>query len=281
MKRAVRWVFLFLLAFEIILLYTGLASPAIVAILVSITEGTALVLFLSIVIPAAVKITGRVRAGTQVIIAVQNEFKSFLPKPVLSMVKFEIGLWAAFFQGIRRKRDIPEGFSSIDYGREFKLMCIIVACLTPIEIGVVEILCHSFSAPLALHLIILILTLYASLWIIGLVLSIRVYPHLVNKNELVFRYCWYHVIRIDTNSIDRVVQEKRECIKNKTIEYGEDLIALNDMRETNISLYFKQPYCPIIDGELASDGVIRFSFSADNPQAAYKSISSILVPHIV
>jgi hypothetical protein len=93
---------------------------------------------------------------------------------------------------------------------------------------------------------------------------------------MVFRYCWYHVISVDTNCVEKVVQEKRDCIKNKTIEYDDDLIALNDMRTTNVCLYFKHPYRPSIDGKLTSAAVNRLSFSADNPRAAYKSIRLIL-----
>jgi hypothetical protein len=274
--RGLRWIFLVLLGCELILLYTSLIPPQVVALLVFITEGTALLLFLTIVIPAIMRISKRVKTGTRVTLAVQHELQSVLPKPLLTLVKFEIGLWAAFLRGIRNDRDIPAGSLSIDYGRELRTLCVVLACLAPVEIGAVELLCQHFGVSFGVRLAIWILSAYATFWIIGLALSIRIYPHYINSTEMVFRYCWYHVISIDTHCVAKVVQEKRECNKNKTIEYDDTLVALNDMRTTNISLYFKQPYKPSIDGELTHEAITRFSFSADNPQAACTSLYSIL-----
>jgi hypothetical protein len=251
-------------------------SSHIVVILVSVTEGTALLLFSLIIIPSIIKIVEKVKVGTRVNAAVQHEFQKLLPAPLLVLVKFEVGLWAAFVRGIFRKKDVPVNSSIIDYGYDFRVMTIVVACLTPIEIGLLELLCQHFNAPFGLHLTIWIVSTYAALWVIGLALSIRVYPHYVTQSELVFRYCWYHTIRVEIDHVEKVVLEKRECIKNKTIEYGTDLIALNDMRVTNMSIYFKKPYRPIIDDKLANEDITRFSFSADNPQAAANGIHSML-----
>jgi hypothetical protein len=276
MRTYARWFFLLLLVCEIILLCTGLVSPNIAVILIAITEGTALLLFLAIFVPVAIRVAKQVRTGERVVAAIQNQLAGFLPKPVLAILRFEIGLWAAFFRGIRNKKDVPGGSMSIDYGREFRMMCIVVACLTPVEIGAVELLCWHFGAPIGLRVAIWVATIYALLWIVGLALSLRVYPHYANSDELVLRYCWYHTIQVEAEQIERCVHEKRDCEKNKTIEYDGDLIALNVMRTTNVSLYFKRPYQLCIDGELTQNAISRLSFNADNPQSACKSINALL-----
>ena len=276
MGKKVRWVFLLLLVFELVLLFTGVVPPHVAVVLVALTEGTALFLFLLIVVPTTIRIAKRVKTCARLTQAVQDEFRDLLPKPLLQLVKLELGLWASFVRGIRKKKDVPEESTSINYGREFWILCIALGCLAPVEVGAFELLFFYFKVPFAVHIIIWILSIYAMLWIVGMALSIRVYPHYANSNELIFRYCWYHAISIDPRCVEKVVLEKRECVKNKTIEYDDGLIALNDMRETKLSLYFKQPYKPIIDGELVNNEIMRFSFGADDPRAALKIIQNVV-----
>ncbi|MCL1797467.1 MAG: hypothetical protein FWG24_04060 [Eggerthellaceae bacterium] len=282
MKRSVRWIFLSLLIIELILLFSGLIPAHISVVLIAITEATALVLGLSIVVPAVVKIVRKTRSGMSVGNAIQQEFKEILPKKILFLVGVELGIWASIYRFVTKKKDVPKGSVELKYGSEFRRLALVLLCLSPLEIIGVEFLLVHFQVPLIVHLVVIIVTLYVLMWLVGFTVASLVYPHYINAEKLVFRYSCYHNVVITPDALKNVQLSTRGCVKNKTIEvYEKDkgrFMALNDMRSTNVLLTFKQPYRLMLNGEETEDSFIGFSFKTDEPQLALESLQTLCFP---
>lgn len=281
--KALRWFFLILLVIEVILFVFGIIPPNIAAIMVIATESTALVLALLIIVPATRAAFKKVRTHqVSFSIALQQEFKEAVPKPILFLFRAELGNHAALGRAIAKKRDVPKDATEIKYGSQFRSFAIFLLCLTPIEILAVELLFFFFKWPLWVHVIVLILTAYTLVVFAGMICSTVVYPHYASSERLVLRYMFYHTITIDTAWIQSVSSKKRECKTNKTIEWDLEaegvLLALNNMKETNIVLRFNQPYQPIIDHEKSETTCMYLAFSVDGPHKAIAAIHSFVPP---
>ncbi|HBT94860.1 MAG TPA: hypothetical protein DEB24_01535 [Coriobacteriia bacterium] len=283
MKRAVRWIFLTLLIVELILLFSGLIPTHIAALLIIVTETTALIFGLSVIIPTVFGVIRRVRSeGISVSFALQQEFKEIVPKPLLFAFRAELGSWSAIGRGITRRKDVPEDAVVITYGSQFKTMAIFLLCLTPLEIGAVELVFFFFHLPVALHVILIILTVYGLFFFLGMIFSTVVYPHHIGPDTLTLRYMSWHTICLDVDSIESVTVRNRECVTNKTIEVDENveggLLALNDWRETNVSLRFKEGYHPMVNGELSERTFKVLAFRSDEPSKAVSAIQNRIMP---
>jgi hypothetical protein len=199
-----------------------------------------------------------------------------LLRPFLVLMRAELRLWKTYALAIRRRKDVSKGAVEIAHGQNFRMMLGALIAVSPLEIAAFELLFHFFIPIFALRVAWWVLTLIALLWLIGLLLSLRVYPHYANEQYLVFRYLTFHTVEIETSWIREVRLRKRDCVENKTLELDGDLLALNEMRETQIELEFTAPQRPLINGTPYAAELTRFAFSADNPTEARNQIAALL-----
>jgi hypothetical protein len=201
-----------------------------------------------------------------------------LLRPFLFLIRAELRLYVAYARAIRRRKDVPEGSVEIEHGQTFRMLLGVLIAVTPIEVGAIEILFHFFIPIVALRVALWVITLITLLWLVGMLLSMRVYPHYANEQHMVFRYATFHTVEIETSWVTAVRLKKRDCVKNKTLELDGDLLALNEMRETQIELEFATPQRPVINSTPYATEVRCFAFSADKPPETRNQIAALLEP---
>ena len=277
-ERKLRWILLALVAAEITLLVTETLPLEWSATLIVLTEGSALAFTLSIFIPRAYAVRKRVKQGVLVTTAIRDEFKTIIPSPLLKLAANELGMFSSIIRFLLRKIDIPANSIAIDYGRSFRMMGFILLALTPIEILLIDAICHKFIPDVNyIRVFLIALSLYACIWIVGMLLSTKVFPHYIDKEKVVIRYGYMHRIDIPLTCIKAVSITKKDCEGMKIIYYDEGTLVMNNgMRECEIGLEIESPSLIKVDGSHCDENTRYIFFSVDNPSSVNQVISERL-----
>lgn len=254
------------LILELVLVFGQILPPHIAAPMIVITECTAFVLGGSIIFRAVREVKDRAKSGERVYAAIERSLGEVLPPKALFMVKHEIGVFISLGRLIAWKKDIPPNAIEIKYGSQMRLFIAILIAASIVEIVAVELLVP-FDV---LRWIILFLSVYSLLWIIGLMAATIVYPHYVTPNELVIRFFHHHTITIPIASECRVVTGEKSASENKTIVQKDDSLALNVLGSTNASVLLPKKTEIIVDGTPTT--VSHISFNVDAPETLRKQI---------
>lgn len=240
MDRALKWVFPALVIIEIGLVQTGILSlkDALFAVV-----GVEILLA---VVAGRQIITGFRRyranraAGFDPWQAVEEGLTVFVPRKVARVISLEPKLWAYLWQWIfRRRPPNPDAFAYRK--RSIMGVLLIVAVLTaPGEILLWEILIPWNWPRLAL----LVLSLYALLWIFAFYASLSVLPHRLNSDFLRLHYGALAEGRIPYSSIDSV-----EVGQRKTPDGREGLRLSSDRTtahigvggKTDVTIHLREP----------------------------------------
>lgn len=278
-RKNIKWVLLAIFVVEMVLVLSGLLPSEIVVLAISATEGTALALTLSVVVPGVISIAKRVSKNkVSVTAAAREEFEGAVPSPVLRLLEGELGILSAIVRAIVRRPDYPEGSVPISYGKTFRTMGYVLIGVAPIEIVLADLLCTHFAPNyFALRIIIVAISVYAFIWIVGLVLATKVYPHFLTTNKAVFRYCNYKRIEIPLKDIQDVNLINKDCGRSKMLYTEGDMLCLNNGANTSeLAIVFKRKIKPLVNGRPWPESVSSFAFSVDDPKKTRESIRTSL-----
>lgn len=279
MGGKLKWILLAIVGVEIALLVAKVLPVEWTALLIALTEGTALALTLSVFVPRAYSVRRRVKNGVLITVSILDEFREVIPSPLLKLAAYEIGMFSSIIRFIRRKIDVPSNSIAMDYGSSFRMMGFVLIALTPIEILLIDALCRKYIPSLGyVRGLLVVLSLYACIWIVGMLFSTKVFPHYLNEEKLVIRYGHMHRIVIPISCIKGIDKVKTDCKGLRTVYYdGEMLVVNNGMRECEIRLEVGSASLIEVD-ESRCDEDIRFvSFSVDEPSLVKKVVSERLV----
>lgn len=258
------------LILELILVFGQILPPQVAAPMIVATECTAFFLGGSIIFRAIREVKKQTESGERVYTAIERSLSEVLPPKALFMVKHEIGVFISLGRLITWRKDVPPNATEIKYGHQMRLFIAILIAASIVEIVAVELLVP-FDV---LRWIILFLSVYSLLWIIGLMAATIVYPHYVTPDELVIRFFHHHTIRIPIASECRIVIGEKSASENKTIVQKNESLALNVLGSTNASVLLPEETEILVDGLPTS--VSNVSFNVDIPESLRKQILSVV-----
>jgi hypothetical protein len=257
------------LLLEIILLVTGVLPANVTAVLIIVTEGTALILGGTLGFTLIKEIRAKVRQGHKAFAAMEEILKDALPPKILFVAKHEIGMLAGIMRLIRGKVDIPQGAITIKHSQQIRQLVMVLLVVSIIEIVAVELL-----VPWEIvRVVVLILSIYGLRWMIGFWASTIVYPHYVTDDELVLRFSYFHTITVPLGNVVGMSANNQSASENKTVTLGGDALALNVMGETNFRLEINDSTGVLHNMHTLQDQIRCIRFQTDDQKVAHSSIT--------
>jgi hypothetical protein len=112
-----------------------------------------------------------------------------LPRLLWTALLFEVALYRSLARWIARRPDVPRGAKSIGYSRLVAPMLWLWIFGSTVEVIVVEVVLRHLDQPWAhaIRIPLLVLGIWGVVWMLGMMASYRVRPHLLTETELLVR----------------------------------------------------------------------------------------------
>jgi hypothetical protein len=109
-----------------------------------------------------------------------------LPRLLQEALLFEVALYRSLARWVARRPDVPRGATPIGYSRLVAPMLWLWIFGSTVEVIVVEVVLRHLDQPwaAAVRVPLLLLGIWGVLWMLGMLASLRVRPHLLTDTEL-------------------------------------------------------------------------------------------------
>lgn len=195
--------------------------------------------------------------------ALNKALSAVLPTPVAKVMGMEFGLFRALWRWMRRKPDAPEGHKVLTYGSEIKPIMWVMVFLVPLEILAVELLIPW----LTVRIILLVLSVYGSVWLLGFIAAITVRPHTVGDGKIVLRFAHFTQIAIPLELVESV-RTARHSGYRRAISISDGVLAMPIGDSTTLSVKLRKPYAVAPKPGRPTQEVREVRFAADNTREA-------------
>jgi hypothetical protein len=198
--------------------------------------------------------------------AVRVGMRAVWPPVVVALAEAEIGLWRSLWWGIRRRQDVRPGELPFSYSDRFTVMVWAICCLGALELAVVHVLTARWPV---VRWCLFALGLYALVWIVGFVLSLRQRPHLLRADELVLRFGHLRSVRVPLQQLVSVTAGAVSGHR-RNLELDGDSMAMSVMGDTNVELRFS-PFVEVeVGGQIRE--LARIRCYTDRPRKVSASL---------
>lgn len=190
-----------------------------------------------------------------------------LPGLAWEALLLELALYRSLARWIARRHDVPRGATPIGYSRLATPMMWLWIFGSAIEVVVVEVVLRNIDAgwAAALRLPMLVLGVWGVMWMVGMLASNLVRPHVLTDTELLARSgarTWLTVPLEAVESVRTVEHELPGVIKSLHVEG--DLALVGVSSRTNLELTLTGPTTvPTSEGDV---NVSRVGIWVDEPR---------------
>jgi hypothetical protein len=193
---------------------------------------------------------------------------------VHTVVSLEIRMWASLFRWILRRPVCEPGATPFGYTRRVTPVVGVFIGLSAIEIPILDLVLPWATV----RVIADIIGGYGLVWMIGLMATLRVNPHVVGESGLRVRagngldvtIPWDHIRAVQVNP--RTVQGRDMPIERVD---DEDILSVSALKETNVDVAFRhRTILELPKGDSEPLGGLRIA--ADEPAAMVAAISPYL-----
>jgi hypothetical protein len=263
-----RWLAVVVPIADIALVLTGVLD-----VRTGVVVGTVLELVLVLVLVAEARAFRRAYRGARADGLVRSDavragMRAVWPPVVVALAEAEIGLWQSLWWGVRRRQDARPGEVAVSYSNRFTVMLWAISGLGALELVVVHVLTARWPV---VRWCLFALGVYALLWVVGFVLSLRQRPHLLRADELVLRFGYLRSVRLPLQQLVSVTTGA-VAGHRRNLELDGDAMAMSVMGDTNVELRFSPPVVVDVGGrhrELA-----RIRCYADGPREVAASLGA-------
>lgn len=167
-----------------------------------------------------------------------------LPALLWEALLFELALYRSLARWVARRPDVPRGAQSVGYARLVAPMLWLWIFGSAVEVVVVEVVLRHLDQPWAeaVRLPVLVLGVWGVLWMLGMLASLRVRPHLLTESGLVLRSgarSWVAVPLHAVESTRTVEHELPGVIRSLHIDGP--LVLIGAGSRTNLELVLAAP----------------------------------------
>lgn len=228
-----------------------------------------LLVAIGIVIARAIR---RRRQGGAASSALQAGLEAVLPRPAARVVSLEPRLFACLWRWARRRK--PTADHVFPYAKRSPLGALVVVVLVtaPVEILLIELL-----LPWAwLRWLLVIGSVYAALWLLGLYASLQVLPHEAGQRGLTLHYGLFNRVTIPWGMIDSVTLERGTPPKGQdglTLDPATGRAWLAVGGRTDLRLDLREPVT--VDRlRGATPPITTLHVAADDPEALARAVTT-------
>ena len=264
MKRTLKWLLPTLVAVEAVLVWSGLLELRDTVILVVAVEVLLVIVGIGEVLLVARHYRRGRTEGLDAWRALEEGLALIMPRRVARVMVLEPRLWVCLLQwASRRMRPGGDDFSYHKRSLASGLVAV-VALTTPVELLIWEIL-----VPWAwLRIVLLILGIYALVWVFGFYASLAFLPHRLEEGGLRLHYGAFAQGFIPYSEIEKTERNTLKAPKpgdGLQTHPEENALYLATGGKTDLTLQLRTPQ--IIDGLLrTSHPVTTIHLSADEPE---------------
>ena len=191
------------------------------------------------------------------------------PPVVLRMARAEAGVVRSLWWAVRRRSDVGPGDLPLPYAGRLRLVLGALTVLGALETVVVHVLLPWETA----RWVLLAVSLYALVWVLGSGLSLFQHPHLLRDDELVLRFGHLRSVAVALAGLVAVRRSVASEHKRILLRDG-DRLVLSVMGDTDVELRFDPPVH--VAGQ--DEPVVRVAFWVDDPQAVVRLLRDRAVP---
>ena len=183
------------------------------------------------------------------------------------LVVLEIGIWRSLFLWVtRRVSGQGPGVEAFSYAKQLTPLIAVFIFVSAIELPVVHILLPWDTV----RLVVDVLSVWGLLWMVGMLASVRVFPHLLDEAGLRIRYGTTVDIRVPWDAVAAVTSRRGSVATGKSVHVddGADgtVASVPVMKLTRVEIELHHPTTlDLPDGPVEGVGALRCY--ADDPAA--------------
>jgi hypothetical protein len=192
-------------------------------------------------------------------------------------VSFELGVWRSLYRWTTRRPLGPDGTETFSYaGPVTPVICAFIG-LSAIEIPVAHLLLPWQTA----RAVVLVVGIWGLTWMLGLLASLRTYPHVVGSSGLRIRYGTTVDIAIPWNAVASIGARRRDLPSSRTVQLGRidsgAVLHVGISSQTNVDVALRDPVTvPLPKG---TESITALRFHADDARALVASARQHFTPH--
>jgi hypothetical protein len=264
MERVLKWSLPALILVNVALVWSGILEAG-----TAIMVGAAIELMVALIamrqVVVAIRLYRRDRAaGLDIETAVEDGIAVIFPRTVARVVALEPRIWIALFKWAFRRRPLaPNEFSYHKRSAMGAFLALVLLTL-PVELLLYEIL---IPWP-TVRWILLVVSVYAVVWMLGLVASLRVLPYRLDAGGLRIRYGVLADGFVPYTLISAVELQRRKSPDQEGLRVvtGEGAAYLAAGGRTDLTLHLREPI--VLRGLLKPHPPVRaIHLAADRPDA--------------
>jgi hypothetical protein len=181
------------------------------------------------------------------------------------VVRYEMGIWRSLVMWLFRLRTGPPGARPHRYAGPVTPVLIVFIAVSAIELPIV----HMLLPWETVRLIVDIISVWGLFWMIGLLASVRVHPHLVTDEGIWVRYGTSVDVMVPWDAVASVRSHGRAVERGKTVHYEQTpagrVVSVLVMKQTTVDLVLRDP---TVFEDLPRHGdepVVELRLYADDP----------------
>lgn len=266
--RLLPWAGPVLLAVELALVVTGRLSLGAAAGVFVALEAVLALLTAGQVVAGVRRYRAERGTGADPGQALEVALRSVLPAPVAFVVRNEAQLVASMVLLLRRRRHgVPPGAVPISYDRALRPMGLLMLGVAIVELLVVELVLPWPSA----RLVLLILSVYTLVVVLGIVASNTVRPHVVTADTLRLRAGSWADVRVPLDAVADARARLGDA-PNRSVAVVGDALVMGVAGATTVEVRLRDEV--LLDLGRRSAVVSTVRFAADDPAAAVLALAA-------
>lgn len=197
---------------------------------------------------------------------------------VRKAVRYELGMWRSLYRWICR-RPVASGAGAEAFGYAAVVTPLFIAfiAVSAIEVPILHLLLPWETA----RLIGDALGAYGLFWMVGLLASIRVHPHVVSDSGLRIRYGFGVDVTIPWDAI-ATIQNRGRDLPGRTVQIDRSgsglILQIGILKQTNVDITLHQPTTvPLPKG---AEPITELRFFVDDPSALVARARQILTSRL-
>ncbi len=177
-------------------------------------------------------------------------------------IRFELAMWRSLFRWITRRPVVPSrDAAAFGYSAAKAPVIWIFIALNAIEIPAIHLL---LPWPTARHIVDL-LGGYGLIWMLGILASVYVHPHVVDDTGLRVRSGLSVDVMIRWDAVATVRARTRSRSRSRTAQVDDHVLSVVALSQTNVDVVLRGPTTLPVRGH--GEPVTEVRLYADNPAA--------------
>jgi hypothetical protein len=194
----------------------------------------------------------------------QGGLRTRVPPLLRKAAAYELTMWRSLFRWILRRPLAPEGAQAFGYASVVTPLLIVFIVVSTIEIPILDLILPWKTV----RIIAAALGVYGVFWMIGLLASIRVHPHLVGEPGIRIRNGGSVDFTLPWDAVETVRKRYRSLESGRTVQLdttGADVVLnIGVASQTSVDIVLREPTVVALP-KGASEPVREVRCYADDP----------------